>query len=247
MILIADDFGLGRLHDEAILRLLAAGRLHGTSVMVGGAVAPDHVAQLRALRSAGRAQVGLHLNLTQAMPGQPATQPIGALLRAALTGGLDKARIARNFAGQMAAFERLMGFAPDFIDGHQHCHVIPGIAPLAAALPHGPQVWARIPAPATAGGVWRNLRAGGVKTLLVVAMAMAARRAYRRAGWRLSADFSGFLRLDQPARAGLWLTRLIAAAGPRCVVMVHPGDAADPVQTPGHDPQTRNLETELLT
>ena len=40
MILIADDFGLGRLHDEAILRLLAAGRLHGTSVMVGGAVAP---------------------------------------------------------------------------------------------------------------------------------------------------------------------------------------------------------------
>ena len=76
---IADDFGLGRKHDQVILSLMEAGRLDGTSVMVNDAIEPADIARLRALRDAG-AQVGLHLNLTQLFPECGPVWPLTTLM-----------------------------------------------------------------------------------------------------------------------------------------------------------------------
>ena len=238
---IADDFGLGRKHDRVILSLMEARRLDATSVMVNDAIDAGDIARLKALRDAG-AQVGLHLNLTQALPGHADAWPLSTLLRPRLPSRV-RAAAAASFERQADEFVSLFGSLPDYYDGHQHCLCFPGIAPLVAQLPSGPETWIRVPLPASWSGRWRNLRAGGAKGLLIMALAARARRVFRRMGHEVNRDFSGFLRLDDPARVRHWLPRLLAAAGPDCLVMLHPGDADDEMQCAGHAPESRDCET----
>ncbi|MEM5471345.1 ChbG/HpnK family deacetylase [Hoeflea sp. AS60] len=241
---IADDFGLGRKHDRVILSLIEAGRLDGTSVMVNHAIDAGDIARLRSLRAAG-AEVGLHLNLTQALPGHEQVWPLSMLLRPVLNSRLLEA-VGVSFDRQTHEFVTLFGSLPDYYDGHQHCHCFPRVAPLAARLQFGPKTWIRVPLPATWSGRWRNLRAGGVKGVLIMALAAQARSAFRRAEREMNTDFSGFLRLDDPANVRQWLPQLLSKASPDCLMMVHPGDASDEMQCEGHAPQSRDCETNIL-
>lgn len=239
---IADDFGLGRKHDRVILSLLAAGKLDGTSVMVNGAIDPNDIGQLRALRDTCKL-VGLHLNLTQGFPNHG---PVWSLAKLMLPGVRLPKDIAASLQRQTEQFVALFGRLPDYYDGHQHCHCFPQIAPLVAALPREPQIWVRVPLPATWAGRWRNLRSGGPKGLVILALAAQARMIFTKAGLRMNTDFSGFLRLDDPANVQQWLPRLLATAGPDCLIMLHPGDASDVMQCPGHAPESRAAETKIL-
>ncbi len=241
---IADDFGLGRKHDRVILSLIEARRLDGTSVMVNHAIDAGDIARLRTLRNAG-VQLGLHLNLTQALPGRDPVWPLSTLLRPVLDRRLVKA-VTASLDRQTAEFVALFGGLPDYYDGHQHCHCFPGIAPLVAQLPAGSKTWIRVPLPATWAGRWRNLRAGGIKGVLIMALAAQARSVFRRAGRETNTDFSGFLRLDDPANVLQWLPTLLSKASPDCLMMVHPGDAGDEMQCEGHAPQSRDCETNIL-
>lgn len=236
---IADDFGLGRAHDRVILSLLDSGRLDGTSVMVNDAIDAHDLARLKALRAAG-AQVGLHLNLTQALPGVAQVWTLGQLMRGRPEG------IAAALDQQVQGFAALFGGPPDYYDGHQHCHCLPAVRPHIARLPREAATWLRLPLPATWARRWLNLRAAGVKAAIVMGFAARARRDFARAGLRMNRDFSGFLRLDRPDQVRRWLPRLLAAAGPDCLVMLHPGAADDPVQCPGHAPESRAAEAEIL-
>lgn len=237
---IADDFGLGRRHDKVILSLLADSRLDGTSVMVNDAIAPGDITRLRELRNAG-AQVGLHLNLTQAFPKHGPVWPLATLMSIRLPDG-----VAASLEQQVQEFVALFGSLPDYYDGHQHCHCLPAVAPLITHLPYGPQTWVRVPLPATWTGRWRNLRAGGAKVLAIMAFAARARKIFARMNLRMNGEFSGFLRLDDPMKVRLWLPRLLSAAGPDCLLMLHPGDATDLMQCSDHAPESRAAETEIL-
>lgn len=241
---IADDFGLGRKHDRVILSLLEARRLDGASVMVNEAIAPADVQRLRALREAG-AQVGLHLNLTQPFADNHQVWSLSTLMQPFLSQRLLEG-ISASLDRQVEAFRVAFGSLPDYYDGHQHCHCFPGIAPLVAGLPVGPQTWVRVPLPATWAGRWRNLRSGGAKVALIMALAQRARAVFGTAGLPMNADFSGFLQLDDPANVRLWLPRLLSAAGKDCLIMLHPGDARDEMQCEGHAPESRAVEAEIL-
>lgn len=234
---IADDFGLGRGHDRVILSLLEQGRLDGTSVMVNDAIDPGDLARLRALRAAG-VQVGLHLNLTQPLPGIGRVWTLPRLMRGRADG------ISATLAAQVQGFQALFGTLPDYYDGHQHCHILPAALPLIAGLPRG--AWVRVPLPATWGGRWLNLRAAGLKAAVIMAFAARARRIFTRAGLPVNLDFTGFLRLDQPDQLRRWLPRLLAQAGPDCLVMLHPGAEGDPMQCPGHAAKSRAIEAAIL-
>lgn len=241
---IADDFGLGRKHDRVILSLMEAGRLDGTSVMVNDAIEPRDIARLCALRETG-AQVGLHLNLTQAFPGNDQVWSLASLMLPT-PGFRLRDGVAASLARQVEEFTTLFGSPPDYYDGHQHCHCFPGIAPLVTLLPYGPQTWVRVPLPARWTGRWRNLRAGGAKGLAIMALGARARTIFAQAGLRVNDDFSGFLRLTDPVSVRRWLPRLLSAAGPDCLMMLHPGDAIDLMQCAGHAPESRAAEAEIL-
>lgn len=241
--LIADDFGLGRAHDRVILELLEGGKIAATSVLINDAIVPGDIARLKSCRAAG-AGVGLHVNLTQPLPGAGPVWPVRSLLRLGLAGRLPEAEITAALAGQFEAFGKLFGSPPDFVDGHQHCHVFPGISRLVARL--SGSAWLRVPVPSTLAEALLNIRSGGLKTVLIMALGLHARGVFDRAGRETNSNFSGFLRLNKPDDVAFWLPRLLMTADRDCVVMVHPGDAADPVQCERHAPRSRALEAQLL-
>ncbi|MDH7785435.1 putative glycoside hydrolase/deacetylase ChbG (UPF0249 family) [Ochrobactrum sp. 19YEA23] len=242
---IADDFGLGRGHDRVILSLLEIGRLDGTSVMIGNAMKPEDIARLRRLRTGG-AKVGLHLNLTEVVPGGDPVWRLSQLLKPIFDAQFLR-EIRTSLTRQVEAFVVLFGSLPDYYDGHQHCHCFPAIAPLVTRLPYGDKTWVRVPLPATCAGRWLNFRAGGAKVLIIMALAARARTIFAKAKLQTNRDFSGFLRLNDPSSVRRWLPRLLAEMRPDCLMMLHPGEDADPIQCAGHAPVSRVIEAQILS
>jgi predicted glycoside hydrolase/deacetylase ChbG (UPF0249 family) len=135
LLICADDFGLSSGVDEAISALVVAGRLNAFSCMSGGPHwrrSAPRVAQLHL-----KAQAGLHFNLTEGAPLSatlravwPQYPGLGRLLLAAHLGSLPLHALADELQAQWAAFEDATGLAPDFLDGHQHVHHLPGVRPI---------------------------------------------------------------------------------------------------------------------
>ncbi|WP_028351504.1 ChbG/HpnK family deacetylase [Bradyrhizobium murdochi] len=154
--LCADDYGLAEGVNRAIRDLIGRGRLNATSVMVvGAAIGRAEVAALQEVAAASpRCAIGLHATLTA--PFRPLTMhfrpvdgglflPFPKLLRAGLLRRLDSEMIEDELAAQLAAFKDLFGRAPDFVDGHQHTQLFPGVrdAFLRAVKEAAPSAWVR--------------------------------------------------------------------------------------------------------
>ena len=138
-VLTADDFAITGPVSRAILTLLEQGRISATGAMSNRPDWPASAAMLRAFT--GQADLGVHLNLTCANPltSMPGLAPTGelpllkALLPMALRGALPEHEIGAEVDAQCDAFEQAMGMRPDFIDGHQHVHALPGLRDIVLA------------------------------------------------------------------------------------------------------------------
>ena len=136
--LCADDYGLAEGVNRAIRDLIGRGRLNATSVMVvGPAIGRDEVAALKTVAAASpRCAIGLHATLSA--PFRPLTMhfrptdggmflAFPKLLRMGLLRRLDPEMIRAELLVQLATFKDMFGRAPDFVDGHQHVHVLAGV------------------------------------------------------------------------------------------------------------------------
>jgi predicted glycoside hydrolase/deacetylase ChbG (UPF0249 family) len=247
--IIADDYALSPGISDAVLELAEAGRLSGTGAMVPSPIWPAQARRLAAAPSDFHA--GLHLTLTGGLSPLGDLGPlapgghlpgIGTWMGWSLTGRLcgepPRRLIAAEIARQLGRFEDAMGRAPDFIDGHQHVHLLPGIRGALLA-----EMVRRYPG----GGVWlRNctdrpdyLLARGVapaKAALIAALAFRLGAAAHRRGIVTNHSFAGVYNFDGDfsARMRCFLRR----GRPGLLVMVHPGypDAVlaslDPVTQP---------------
>lgn len=131
----ADDYGQSPAIDRGILALAEQGRITALSCLVTSPRWPEAAAALSGCKRAR----GLHFNLTEGEPLSPALRrewprfpALGALLARAFTGRLPGA-IADEFDAQLKRFVSATRSAPDFIDGHQHVHALPGVRPLVLA------------------------------------------------------------------------------------------------------------------
>jgi len=155
--LCADDYGISPAVNRAIRDLIERGRINATSVMV---TTPSFsTEEARALSDVTgpdrRTAIGLHFTLTT--PFRPATRaycpvaPNGAFLSLAGTFGaglvrrLDPDALAAEAETQFAAFQAAFGRQPDFVDGHQHVHLVPQVsdAVLAVTKRTAPGAWIR--------------------------------------------------------------------------------------------------------
>lgn len=239
---IADDYGLGSGHDAVMRRLLGTGAIDAVSVLVETCTEVS-AAALRAI-AASRPCIGLHLNFTYAPPGT-ARRPDRTLLLARSLLGLDRDLVEARIATQKARFLELFGRPPDFIDGHEHCHAFPSIRPavLRAAAADGLPVRSMVPLrPPT-----------GIKARVIARLGHDMQRAAERHGVRTNWRFGGVLPLPNPEAAIAALESDLAVAWQAAPTapaeiwfMVHPGDAGDPLQIPGHPPLLRTLETKAL-
>jgi len=229
--LCADDYGLAPGVSQAILALAAQERLSATSCITVYPDWPEHAALLKPLRET--LEVGLHMVLTDAPPltPMPKTAPEGylpslaRLLLDAQLGRLVQAEITAEVRQQLDAFEAAFGDLPNFVDGHRHVHVLPGIREAIGDLfiegrldRH--KTWLRVcTAPWT---VLRRCREALPQALLIDRLARPAAMLANGLGIRANRRFlgvNGFRPGGVAHRFGRWLDHVV----PDTVIMCHPG------------------------
>ncbi|CAH1654124.1 putative Chitin disaccharide deacetylase [Hyphomicrobiales bacterium] len=253
-ILCADDFAMTEGISRSILELIGRGKLTATGAMTNRPHWRRLAPELAAFSD--RADLGLHLNLTCAAPlsAMPRLAPDGTLpglkdvARAAAASATARAEIATEIARQLDAFEDAMGCPPDFVDGHQHVHVLPGVRRtlldhLARRYPAG-SLYVRDPADrATA------IRARGVatgKALVIAGLAAGFRSAALRRQLRVNRGFSGVAPFDPQRDFGADLGRFLIQPGPLHLVMCHPGFVDDELSRLDPVTATRPIEHAAL-
>jgi predicted glycoside hydrolase/deacetylase ChbG (UPF0249 family) len=125
-----DDYGLHPAVDEAVLAMIAKGRVTATSCMVGAPAWQYDVAALKEQFDASRVDAGLHLDLVEYPIEGSLRRPVGAWMRDSVLRRIDAAAVLGEIRRQLDAFEATMGRAPSHVDGHQHVHQFPVIREL---------------------------------------------------------------------------------------------------------------------
>ena len=249
--LCADDYGISPGVNRAIRELIENGRLNATSAMVlGPAIGRDEVNALKDVASANaRCAIGLHVTLTA--PFRPLTmhfRPLEGglflshttLLRRGLMGRLDSELITTEVMEQLAAFADLFGRAPDFVDGHQHAQLFPGVrtAFVAAVKKAAPEAWIR--------QCGRDLpwgqRLDSPKALVLDVLSTQFRARAARAKLAFNPAFAGAYDFAQEPDFGVLMRRFLQGMPEGGVVMCHPGFVDDVLI--GLDPLTVQRERE---
>ena len=215
---------------EGILRLALAGRLSAISCM---SVSPRWARDAPRLEAvAERCEIGLHLTLTGFPPlgAMPRLAPDGVLptLDRLVTrlGAASVPEIAQELQRQLDVFEIERGRAPDFLDGHQHVHLLPKVRDAVLALFASGRL--------DAGATWvRNcyeppaavLRRGVSvpKTLFLSALARPMQRRAQQAGLRGNDSFRGVTGFDVGSPVRPAFQRFLTGGGARPLSMCHPG------------------------
>ena len=225
---IADDFGLAPGVSDAILELMAAGRISGASCMTGFAEWRGDAARLEP--HLGRSAIGLHLTLTDqlAASGHSTLAPDGRmpsfanLALASSLGRIDKASIDAELDAQHDRFTEALGRAPDFIDGHQHVHFLPAVrAWLRSRYPRG----TASRRPLLRGSPLTRMAADPAsrKIATIATVAVGFDRAMRRSGFELMGPLAGIYDWRQPAGFAAALKRAIRDLPDGGLFMCHPG------------------------
>jgi predicted glycoside hydrolase/deacetylase ChbG (UPF0249 family) len=230
--LCADDYGLSPGVNRGIRDLIERGRLNATSVMVvGPSIGRDEVSALAAA-AAGRPRCGIGLHVTLTAPFRPLTmhfKPIDGgmflafpkLLRAGLLGRLDPEIVHAELMVQLSAFRELFGRAPDFVDGHQHVQLFPGVrdAFLTAVKQAAPSAWVR------QGGRDQPLsrRLGTPKGLFLDLLSAQFRARALRAGIAFNPGFAGAYDFSKKPDFGALMQHFLDGLPEGGLIMCHPG------------------------
>ncbi len=230
--LCADDYAMSEGVSRGIVELAAEGRISATGAMSVAQGWRELAAELRPF--AGRIGLGLHLTLTGLGPlgPMPAFAPggrfpaLGAVVSAALRRRLPLAEIGAEIERQLDAFADALDRVPDFVDGHQHVHALPGIRGLllGALARRGWTPWLRDPS----DGAMGLLRRGGPvpKALVVATLATGFAARARRAGHVTNRGFAGYSDFRPGSDLRADFGAYLAAPGPGHLVMCHPGRVA---------------------
>ena len=234
--LCADDYGISPGVNGAIRDLIENGRLNATSVMtVGPAVGRGDVSALQAAAKANpRCAIGLHVTLTARF--RPLTMhfrpvdgglflPHAKLFRRGLTGRLDFEVIRTEVLEQLSAFADLFGRTPDFIDGHQHAQLFPGVraAFLAAVKEAAPKAWIR---QCGRSQPWSQ-RLDSPKAFVLDVLSSQFRKHATRAELAFNPAFAGAYDFSKEQEFGALMQQFLQGIPDGGVVMCHPGVVDD--------------------
>lgn len=221
VILCADDYAMHPAVDEAVVQLTLAGRLSATSCMTTSPRWAEAGPRLQALRP--RLSVGLHFNLTESHGGAVPAQSLGTVIRQAYTGAWTAEAMRALWVQQLEAFEAALGTGPDFIDGHQHVHQLPGFSDAMLQVlrqRYSPQQmpWVRSTAPL--GTLWRSPKAA----IIALLGGWQTTRRLRQAGVVINQGFGGVYGFDAPTpdSYGAQMAQWLAQVQPGSLLMCHP-------------------------
>jgi predicted glycoside hydrolase/deacetylase ChbG (UPF0249 family) len=249
--LCADDYGISPGVNRAIRDLIENGRLNATSVMVvGPAIGRDEVnALVASIKANPRCAIGLHTTLSA--PFRPLTMhfrptegglflPHARLLRRGLTGRLDFEVVHTELMVQLKAFVDLFGRPPDFVDGHQHVQLFPGVrkAFLAAVKEAAPKAWIR---QCGRDRPWTQ-RLDSPKAFVLDALSAQFRKHAARAGLSFNPAFAGAYDFSKQPEFSPLMQQFVHGMPEAGIVMCHPGVVDDVLIS--LDPLTVQRESE---
>ena len=247
--LCADDYAMAPGVSRGILEALEAGVLTATSAMTTSPDWPQAASGLQPF--VGRADIGLHLNLTLGRPlgAMPRFAPsgtlpkIGAIVAAARRGHLPLDELAAEIDRQLEAFFVAHGRPPDHVDGHQHVHVLAPMRRLLidALRRRGWTPWLRD----SGDRPLRILRRGStlVKAAGIAALADGFAAVSRRAGLATNDGFAGFSSFAAAGAYGEEFARYLKAPGRAHLIMCHPGHVDEALRQ--LDPVVNSRKREL--
>ncbi len=237
----ADDYGLNSSVNKGILELCHLGRLDAVSCIVGGTAFAEGAADLVAAsrRTPAPIEIGLHLTLTEFQPlgdmailAPDGTFPqVGKLLLAGFAGRLDQEELVAEITRQVTRFQEVFGFKPDFIDGHQHAHLVPGVGQALKACEAGwrsETTWVR-----ACGCPVAQLHRLPTSTAKSGLLAALSHHLHRQFDWPHNAAFYGVNGFQPDEGFGDFMQSWLDLAGKAqqgSLIMVHPG-------TPSNDGQ----------
>ncbi len=239
IILCADDFSQNEAISRGILSLLDAERLSAVSCMTNS---PRwHEDALSLVAHAHKVDIGLHFNLTHSF-GAP-TWSLSELMTGALRRKLPVEIIREKLRAQLDQFEAAMPRPPDFVDGHQHIHVFPGIRRIVyqelTQRYSGNLPYLRSVTP----GFWNH--DARIKAVVLRFLALKSDHDAKVAGFRLPSGFAGLYSLSAAADFGHHMRTWMHAARDHTLIMCHPGApneaTNDPIST------TRSQEFHYLS
>jgi len=234
--LCADDYGISPSVNDAIRELILRGRLNATSVMTAAPhLGGDEADALEMLNSGTkRAALGLHVTLTG--PFKPMSEgfaplrnggfpPLNEMLRLAMTRRLRPEPLVIEIATQLRAFIDVFGHLPDFVDGHQHVHLLPQVrdAFLRVVAETAPNAWVR-----QCGRAPSARRLPDHKGLVLDVLSLGFRNQAERLGLATNPAFAGAYGFSAKARFARIFPRFLKGLPDGGLIMCHPGfvDAA---------------------
>ena len=223
VIINADDYAMDDCVDAAILKLAADGVVTSTSAMV---LSPSWPEAAERLKDAPLSR-GLHLDFTSPFVGSvfPGHSITGLTIRTH-SGLLDKKLLREEIDRQLSLFETHLSALPDFVDGHQHCHLLPFIreALLDALGRRYGEDARRISLRDCAPRRWRGLKAAIIARTGAFHLAkLAKERAHP-----MNTDFAGVYDFNEDADLeALWSGWLDGLEGGLPLVMCHVAERGD--------------------
>jgi predicted glycoside hydrolase/deacetylase ChbG (UPF0249 family) len=226
--LCADDYGLAPGVSDAIRQVIARGRLNATSVMV---LSPHfNAGEAQALLALEpRAALGLHVTLTG--PFAPISEGFSPLeagrfpmlketMRLAFMRRLRLEKLKAEIAAQLRAFRSAFGRAPDFVDGHQHVHLLPQVrdAFLDTVAQAAPGAWVR-----QCGRARHARRLRERKALVLDLLSVAFRAKARRRGLAANPAFVGAYEFTGRTDFAAIFPRFLTGLPDGGLIMCHPG------------------------
>ncbi len=230
IVICADDYNIAPGVSKAIRDLVAKGRLNATSVMTIFPGLEDEAKALADTPSPAPIQIGLHLTLSGGfapLVSPPMVTHDGKLPdMMALLSPLSLLKISRNsvaleIEAQIAAFERAFGRLPDYVDGHQHCQLMPAIRKtfVQTVAKLAPKAWVRQCAPARTSA----LLSADNKSRVIGTLSLGLARMAKRAGLAVNPSFSGAYAFEGRETFAELFPRFLDELTDGGVVMVHPG------------------------
>lgn len=230
IVLCADDFGLSPGVSRGIVELLGKGRLSATSCMVNH---PGFARDAELIRPfVDHADIGLHFSLTDSR--SIASVAIECHLRppplVAMQDEVDR---------QLAKFADAMSRLPDYIDGHQHVHVLPVVR--EAVISAAARIGAYVRSTSELTGLAMARRPSRGESFYLSCASRKLDRLARAARVATNRGFRGVRNFREKVPFRELFRAMIEGAGEGALVMCHPGHpdaylaARDPVRAPRAD------------
>jgi predicted glycoside hydrolase/deacetylase ChbG (UPF0249 family) len=216
IVLCADDYGLSPGVSLGIRELLESRRLSATSCMV---VFPEFADEGPLLRPyLDQADIGLHFTLT-------GDRSLAAVALEAHLRPPSLAHMLDALEEQVGRFADALGRFPDYIDGHQHVHVLPVVRDAVVRVASRIGAYVRTTIEPIDGAMWR--RPGPFESAYLAWASRPLARLARERGVATNRGFRGVRTFRETVPYRDLFRSMLPGADAACLVMCHPGHRDD--------------------